>query len=173
MFLEQGFQGGFAGQIASGDDDLRITRAPVLQGGGDGGGQAVGGVFEEGHAGAGEEACFAGGIGQQAGGFAQIAGLDAGQAHFGLALRADQGGDGLLPFQGHAHGIGTENQQARAVGVGFGAIAAGLDPGEFHWFQVPEVASSLAVIWSARMRIRRRAASSWAAKPATVEPVAE
>ena len=78
VLFKQRFQRGFCGEPACGDGDLGITRFPVFQGGGDGVGQPVSGIFDKGDAGAGEKADRLDGIKERGGVFAQFGCRDAG-----------------------------------------------------------------------------------------------
>ena len=56
----------------------------------------------------------------------QVGPGEAFKAHLIRAVRSDQCGNHLLAFQGHAHGVGTIDQQTGSVRVGLGEVTGGV-----------------------------------------------
>ena len=157
MILEQLFQRRGLGQVAGGHDQHGITLPPVLQGRGKNRGQRIAGILDKGDTLAGEEALCLQGVSDLGGVFPQVGRRHAGQAHFRLALGADQRGDHLLPLQRHAHRIAAIDQKPASIRFGPGEIAAGGRPRQLHGrAHRAEVAIRSVTIWSASIRISRR-----------------
>ena len=163
---------GLGGQLACGHNQLRIARRPGIQRALDHRGQAIGGLFHEYGAGAGEKANRFQRIHHHGRIFAQIGGADPAEAHFLFAGFANQRCNHLLAFQGHAHGIGAIDQQARAIGIGALKIFRRLAPRQFHG-SVSAAANRRLTIISAKITIRRNSALRAAALVATGVPAVE
>ena len=170
MILEELAQFRLGRELTGRDDHLGVAVAPVGQGGGDHVCEAVGGVFDESHAGAGEEALGLDRVGEKCRVLPELGGGDAGEAHLFLALGSDQGLDHLLPAKRDAHRVGPIDQQAGPGRVWLAEIGGGVAGGELHRASARSRMSCR--IRSAMITIRRRLASRSAAMVATVVEVA-